>query len=118
MATYHKDSIKLADPKPSKEAFALAEQFAWKGSKSAFALAMFARATGCTDIEIRKVLGGPQSVLRSRLVKEGKLAETRGKVDGRIAYRLTLPAKAPRQAQTQAAGKRKAPARGQGHQMT
>ena len=48
----------LADPKPSKEAFALAEQFARKGSKAAFALAMYARPQSATDNQIRIVLGG------------------------------------------------------------
>ena len=53
----------------------------------------------------------PLAVLRARLVKDGKLAEQRADVDGRTAYRLSLPAKARTRATTRAAGKRKVKAR-------
>ena len=48
----------------------------------------------------------------------GKLTEKREQIDGRTAYRLTLPAKARARATTKATGKPKAKARGKGHRVT
>ncbi len=114
MRDYDKDWIKLADPAPTKAELALAEQFARKGTKAAFALAMYARPCGATDNQIRVALGGPQAVLRNRLVKAGKLAERREQVDGRTCYRVSLPAKGTAKTTTKPAGKRQAKPRGKG----
>jgi len=59
---------------------------------------------------MQKSLLEPVPMALVRRVKDSKQAEKRETVDGRISYRLSLPAKATRQAPTKATSKRKAPA--------
>lgn len=106
--TYDPNWIKHCDPKPGKEAFALAESFARKGTKAAFALAMFARKDGATNNQVKDAVGQHQQVLRGKLVKAGRLSERREKMNGQTIYRISLPAKS----RSKPAGKAKATAKG------
>ena len=100
---------KFAGPKPTAADFAFAHALGARvGTKTAIALAMYARPNGASQAQVINVNGGPYLNKMRAAIEAGQAARepVPANAQGHTVYKLTLPAKAkaskPRKAKAKA----------------
>lgn len=106
--------VKFAGPKPTAENFAFAHSLgARPGTKTAVALAMYARTDGASQAQVININGGPYLNKMRAAIEAGHAARmpVPTNAQGHTVYKLALPAKGKGKATGKGKGKARATAK-------